>query len=288
MSVGGSTSEYALKPKVGDALLDDPSVVDIMQHPKVAAGIAKLKDDPSCFKDLMQDEETARLFGKLQQHFSEKESEVAVQEESGQAAREDTHSTSGENDDAPPLQDSDSLEAEQARAEGANAFAGGDFVDACRHYERAVKFEPEQHIHWTNLSVARLRAGMAAAAADAAHECIRLNPRFAKGYLRLGDARCALRQHVGAKEAYNNGLQRAEGPLCATLKEKLRTATLAVEAAAAAAAAAAGSEHPAAADSQHAKVVDHAAHSSPAASPGASAPMGDAMALSNAHIFDIL
>ena len=45
----------------------------------------------------------------------------------------------------------------------------------------ALSFEPAEHIHWSNLAIARLRAGDARGAADAATRCIELNPRHAKG-----------------------------------------------------------------------------------------------------------
>ena len=44
----------ALDPKVGDALLNDDSVMEIMTHPKMADALKALKEDPSAYQGLVE------------------------------------------------------------------------------------------------------------------------------------------------------------------------------------------------------------------------------------------
>ena len=86
--------------------------------------------------------------------------------------------------------------------------------------------QPHHAPHWTNLSFARMRSGHARLAADAAREAVRLNPRFAKGWLRLGEALDALGEHEEAIETFEAGLQRAEGAVRLSLTKGLQRARL--------------------------------------------------------------
>uniref|UniRef100_A0A7S3ARB3 Uncharacterized protein n=1 Tax=Haptolina ericina TaxID=156174 RepID=A0A7S3ARB3_9EUKA len=209
-------AEAALHPSVGDALLADDDVVELMQHPKLASAIQQLKEEPSAYGRLVkEDAELESLFKRLQVAMAAKEKEVGV----------------GANgaDDAPPLQEADEAECEAARAEGAALFEAGDYTRACVRYERATLLRPAEHTHWSNLAVARLRAGEPAAAAEAARRCIKLNPRFAKGHLRLGEALHATGEHGAAIEAFELGLLRAEGGVRLALTKGLQRATKAAK-----------------------------------------------------------
>ena len=143
-----------LDPNVADVLCAQSSVVELMQRPKVAAAIAKLKEDPSCYKELMAgDPELQVLFSQLQSTMESTESELTVPAGKAGGSLEEV---------APPLQDEDAFDAEQAKALGAEAFAKRNFSGACVHYERATELQPGHHIHWSNLSVARLGSEVAA------------------------------------------------------------------------------------------------------------------------------
>ena len=53
-------------PKMGEALCDDQSVAQLMQHPRMAEALAQLKKDPQSYHSLVSnDPELAEMFGKL-------------------------------------------------------------------------------------------------------------------------------------------------------------------------------------------------------------------------------
>ena len=76
----------------------------------------------------------------------------------------------------------------QARAEGGTCFAREDYAGAAVHYERCAALTPRDPPAWTNLAVCLLRLGRTAAALEAAQKAVALEPRFAKGWLRQGEA----------------------------------------------------------------------------------------------------
>lgn len=188
--------DNGLHPAVGEALLADEKVLSLMQQPKLAGAIKQLKEQPDSYAAMLaSDPELAQLFEELQQAMNSKEAEHAARR----------------SEEPPPLKAEDEAEADQARAEGAAAFEQADFPRACERYERAASLRPANHVHWSNLAVARLRNGETSAACDAARKCIELNPRFAKGHLRLGEALHASGMFLEAIDAFERGLQRAEG-----------------------------------------------------------------------------
>lgn len=204
-----------LDPKVGEALCDDNAVVDVMQHPKMQEALKVLKEDPSAYHNLVAaDPELNELFGKLRGMMEEKEKAVP---KGPTAPRLD-------DDGVPTLAEGPEAEAEVAKVEGTAAFEAGDYDLAAARYERAAALQPAEPIYWSNLAVARLRAGKAEASAEAARESTRLNPRFAKGWLRLGEAQIALGDTDAAVDAFESGLQRAEGAIRIALTKAIQKA----------------------------------------------------------------
>ena len=220
----------SLDPTVGNALLEDGSTTDILGHPKVAAAIHKLREDPKKFKELCDaDPELKALFDRLNVLMSTKESELAVG--SGAAPPQSPPPTAApvartfdEDDPPPPLQGEAEFDAEQARAEGTLAFTRADYDAACTHYERATRLEPTNHVHHSNLAAACLRADRPDAALAAAEESVAINPRYAKGYLRVGEALGRLGRYDDAVRALETGVQRAEGGVLKSLNAALKAA----------------------------------------------------------------
>ena len=221
-----------LDPKVGDALLDEDDVMSIMQHPKMVAAIEKIKKDNSAYQRLVdEDAELKQMFATLNSKMTEKEQQrdkagAATASEPTRKLTMDSPSELGA--DVPPLAEEDALACEAARKAGTAAFEAGDYATASDQYAIAAAFEPHHAPHWTNLSVARLRSGKAAAALEAAREAARRNPRFAKAWLRLGEAQHALGQHDEAIETFEAGLKRAEGAIRLALTKSLQRAQQAV------------------------------------------------------------
>ena len=212
-----------LDPKVGDALLDDLDVVGIMQNEKVMGAMKVLKEDPSKYHKLVaEDLELKSLFDALRVKMEVKEKEKGIQDAAPRKMTMDSPAVVEE--DVPPLEDAAKLECESARAAGTAAFEEGDYPTACEKYERAAELEPHHAPHWTNLAIARLRGGDAKASAAAAREATRRNPRFAKAWLRLGEALTELGETTEAVEVFETGLKRAEGAVRVSLTKGLMRA----------------------------------------------------------------
>ena len=212
-----------LDPKVGDALLDDLDVVGIMQNEKVMGAMKVLKEDQSKYHKLVaEDPELKSLFEALKVKMEAKEKEKGIQDAAPRKMTMDSPAVVEE--DVPPLEDAAKLECESARAAGTAAFEAGDYPTACEKYERAAELEPHHAPHWTNLAIARLRGGDAKASAAAAREATRRNPRFAKAWLRLGEALTELGETTEAVEVFETGLKRAEGAVRVSLTKGLMRA----------------------------------------------------------------
>ena len=212
-----------LDPKVGDALLDDLDVVGIMQNEKVMGAMKVLKEDQSKYHKLVaEDPELKSLFEALRVKMEAKEKEKGIQDAAPRKMTMDSPAVVEE--DVPALEDAAKLECESARAAGTAAFEAGDYPTACEKYERAAELEPHHAPHWTNLAIARLRGGDAKASAAAAREATRRNPRFAKAWLRLGEALTELGETTEAVEVFETGLKRAEGAVRVSLTKGLMRA----------------------------------------------------------------
>ena len=67
----------ALDPKVGEALINDNSVLEIMQHPKMSEALQALKKDPNQYHSLIKDDpELEALFQSLRGLMGNKEEEM--------------------------------------------------------------------------------------------------------------------------------------------------------------------------------------------------------------------
>ena len=204
----GAVDKGKLDSKVADDLLMDTSVVQLMENPKVASAITRLKDDPGSFPQMCADDpELGDLFSQLKEKMDKTEGDRAAAEKDAPPVRKPSLT----DDDAPPLQDATAASAEQARAEGGACFAREDYAGAVRHYERCAALTPRDPPAWTNLAVSLLRLGRAAAALEAAQKAVALEPRFAKGWLRQGEAQAELGKGADAIASFEAGLLRAEG-----------------------------------------------------------------------------
>jgi len=224
-----STPMSHLDPKVGDALLNEESVMSIMQNHKMVSAIEKLKKDPTAYEQLVrEDPELLAMFDTLRGQMEDKEKNKdkiqsdGTMKHTGPKITMDSPAVADM--DVPPLADSAKLECEAAKAAGTQAFEAADYSTACIEYERTTRLEPHHAPHWTNLAVALLRSGRAEPAVTAARQATRVNPRFTKGWLRLGEALDALGEHSEAIEVFEAGLKRAEGAVRLALTKGLQRA----------------------------------------------------------------
>ena len=142
--MGAAPDAGKLDKDVADNLMNDASVVQLMENPKLVGAIAKLKEEPSCYAELVAaDPELGELFGQLKTKLDATETEHAARSKDALPVRKPV------DEDAPPLHDATAAEAEQARAEGGACFAREDYAGAAAHYERCTVLTPREPAAWT-------------------------------------------------------------------------------------------------------------------------------------------
>lgn len=75
-----------------------------------------------------------------------------------------------------------------------------------KEFTSAIAYEPLNHIYYSNRSAAYLSAGQASPALQDANKCIEMEPKWAKGYARLGAVQYFTRNYAKAVSAYTTGL----------------------------------------------------------------------------------
>lgn len=101
----------------------------------------------------------------------------------------------------PELQSvADQAEAEAIKAKGNSAFAAGNMEEAVRLFTRCIELDDGNHVYFSNRAAALTGKQDYAAAVHDARRCTELQPRWAKGWSRLGAAYFGLEQfsEVGA------------------------------------------------------------------------------------------
>ncbi|RLN52402.1 hypothetical protein BBP00_00009628 [Phytophthora kernoviae] len=88
--------------------------------------------------------------------------------------------------------------AEAKKNEGNDAFKAQDYPTAIAKYTEAVEIDSSNHVYFSNRSAAYSGWSKFQEAADDAAECIRINPKFVKGYHRHGVALKGLKKYEEA------------------------------------------------------------------------------------------
>ncbi|TMW64016.1 hypothetical protein Poli38472_014133 [Pythium oligandrum] len=89
-------------------------------------------------------------------------------------------------------------QAEEQKQLGNEEFNVKNFDKAIEHYSEAIRLDTENHIYYSNRSAAYGAAGKWELAEEDAKECVRRNPKFAKGYHRLANAQKQLGKNAEA------------------------------------------------------------------------------------------
>ncbi len=83
----------------------------------------------------------------------------------------------------------------------------GKYPDAMKHYNEAVKRDPENAILYSNRAACFQKLMEFQLALNDCDTCIKLDPKFIKGYTRKGAALVAMREFGKAQAAYEAALQ---------------------------------------------------------------------------------
>lgn len=97
-------------------------------------------------------------------------------------------------------------DADRLKDAGNEHFKAGRFAEAVAMYSAAIAISGRNHVLFSNRSAAHLGRGDARSAEADARKCVELDPSWAKGYLRLGDAIVAQGRATDAIAEYAKGL----------------------------------------------------------------------------------
>ena len=114
----------------------------------------------------------------------------------------------------------DGGDAAALKARGNKAYQRKDWNTAIACFSNAIKIDGTNHAYYSNRSAAHLAKGSADDALADAEACIALQPAWAKGYLRQGNALAALYRLGDANDAYSKGIK--TDPANTTLKKALQ------------------------------------------------------------------
>ncbi|PGH18520.1 hypothetical protein AJ79_00297 [Helicocarpus griseus UAMH5409] len=101
-------------------------------------------------------------------------------------------------------------ESEKLKSQGNAAMSRKDYPTAISLYTQALSIAPSNPIYLSNRAAAYSASGNHTSAAEDAELAVAADPKYVKGWSRLGLARFALGNAKGAAEAYQKGID-AEG-----------------------------------------------------------------------------
>jgi len=117
--------------------------------------------------------------------------------------------------------------AEAFKEKGNRAFAEKKFDEAINFYTEAIKIDGRNHVYFSNRSAAYMGKNMFSDALEDAEQCVKLNPKWGKGYFRRAVALLALSRASDAEAVLQEGI-RAD-PSNNDLRAKLEEVQKAIE-----------------------------------------------------------
>ncbi|CAD5226347.1 unnamed protein product [Bursaphelenchus okinawaensis] len=96
--------------------------------------------------------------------------------------------------------------SEEEKVKGNEAFKKGDYPTAIKHYNEALKRNPDNAVIYSNRAACYTKLMEFHRAVDDCEHCLKLDPKFIKAYLRKGAALVALREYSRAQKAYESAL----------------------------------------------------------------------------------
>jgi len=97
--------------------------------------------------------------------------------------------------------------AEAFKEKGNRAFGEKKFDDAINFYTEAIKIDNRNHVYFSNRSAAYMGKNMYSNALEDAEQCVKLNPKWGKGYFRRAVALLALSRASDAEAVLQEGIR---------------------------------------------------------------------------------
>ncbi|GMT09223.1 hypothetical protein PFISCL1PPCAC_520, partial [Pristionchus fissidentatus] len=96
--------------------------------------------------------------------------------------------------------------AEQEKQKGNEFFKKGDYPNAMKHYNEAVKRHPDNPILYSNRAACLTKLMEFQRALDDCERCIKIDPNFIKAYIRKAAVLMAMKEWGKAQSAYESAL----------------------------------------------------------------------------------
>jgi len=100
----------------------------------------------------------------------------------------------------------DPQKAEEEKTKGNECFKKGDYPGAIKHYSEAIARNPDDAKIYSNRAASYTKLTEFNLGLKDCDECIRLDPKFIKGYIRKGKILQAMRQFSKAQDAYQHAV----------------------------------------------------------------------------------
>uniref|UniRef100_A0A1I7ZHJ6 Stress-induced-phosphoprotein 1 n=1 Tax=Steinernema glaseri TaxID=37863 RepID=A0A1I7ZHJ6_9BILA len=97
--------------------------------------------------------------------------------------------------------------AEQEKVKGNEFFKKGDYPQAMKHYNEAVKRNPDNAVLYSNRAACFTKLMEFSRAIEDCNTAIKLDPKFIKAYIRKGAALSATHDYAQAQQAYEEALR---------------------------------------------------------------------------------
>ncbi|GAO46691.1 hypothetical protein G7K_0915-t1 [Saitoella complicata NRRL Y-17804] len=123
--------------------------------------------------------------------------------------------------------DEDKAKAEDLKSQGNAAMSRRDYPTAISLYTEALTLTPSNPIYLSNRAAAYSQSGQQDLAAADAQTAVDIDPKYGKGWSRLGHAKFAAGDAKGAMEAYRRGVE--VDPSSEVMKKGYETAKKRVE-----------------------------------------------------------